>query len=641
MTELPLADAILRNALQVLRLSAGEEQRVDAIMAELARELKDLVATGALNAAQTREVNAVIRQAEEIIDLAYRRAGASVDTHALAVIVAEKTQEILQDAIPATVAIPANAVLLQLGKDVLIDGAPSSAWWAKQSDDLAFKFAAQVRQGIANGETQERIVARITGRRGEPGIMDVPRRNARALVHTSVLTAANRARLETFRKNGRLIKGVRWLATLDSRTCIQCFPAGTSVLPAGALKKAFRAQYRGQMIVVTTATGKQLRGTPNHPILTARGFLPLGELKEGDQVFDASFDNGRVVIGDENVGVPTDIAQVFDALNKPSLFDVSRISPTAVDFYGDGNGMDGEVDVVWADRHLRGDDITGIGKLLSDPPLGFVQDADSLVRFGLLDLLFRGKRETGLSTQDAASHLQGVIDGALGPSYHPGDQVWLNALIEQLDDPLSVPLNVYVTLASLKRRHDAVLLEQAGDGGARSVELDGESAGRFTFSVKADHVRCLMSEFVSCHVYTLETGLGIYTAEGLIVKNCMALDGQAWNLDGEKLKGTKVEFTAAPLHMGCRCVLSPIPKTFKEIGLNIPEPDDTGQRASKDGPVPGDMTFQAFLSRQSPAFVENVLGKRRAELFLAGKLTVRDLVSGTGRELTLDELKTR
>lgn len=343
MTELPLADAILRNALQVLRLSAGEEQRVDAIMAELARELKDLVATGALNAAQTREVNAVIRQAEEIIDLAYRRAGASVDTHALAVIVAEKTQEIIQDVIPATVAIPTDAVLLQLGKDVLIDGAPSSAWWAKQSEDLAFKFAAQVRQGIANGETQERIVARITGRRGEPGIMDVSRRNARALVHTSVLTAANRARLETFRKNGRLIKGVRWLATLDSRTCLRC----------------------------------------------------------------------------------------------------------------------------------------------------------------------------------------------------------------------------------------------------------------------------------------------------------MALDGQAWDLDGEKLKGTKVEFTAAPLHMGCRCVLSPIPKTFKEIGLNIPEPDDVGQRASKDGPVAGDLTFQGFLSRQSPAFVENVLGKRRAELFLAGKLTVRDLVSGTGRELTLDELKTR
>ena len=122
---------------------------------------------------------------------------------------------------------------------------------------------------------------------------------------------------------------------------------------------------------------------------------------------------------------------------------------------------------------------------------------------------------------------------------------------------------------------------------------------------------------------------------------CMALDGQAWNLDGEKLPQTKVDFTAPPKHFGCRCILSPIPKTFKDIGLNIPEPTDAGQRASSLGPVEGSITFDDFLARQSPTFVENVLGKRRAELFRAGKLSVRDLVSGTGRELTLDELRTR
>ena len=52
----------------------------------------------------------------------------------------------------------------------------------------------------------------------------------------------------------------------------------------------------------------------------------------------------------------------------------------------------------------------------------------------------------------------------------------------------------------------------------------------------------------------------------------------------------------------------------------------------------GSATFNEFLKRQSPEFIERVLGKRRAELFLAGKLTVRDLISGTGRELSLAEL---
>ncbi len=122
MTEQALADAILRNSLEILRLTAGEQSRVDQVMVELARELRDLVATGRLNSAQAREVNALIRQAEEIITLGYQRAGATVDTYALAVVVAEKTQEIIEDAIPATVRLPSDALLLQLGKDVLIDG---------------------------------------------------------------------------------------------------------------------------------------------------------------------------------------------------------------------------------------------------------------------------------------------------------------------------------------------------------------------------------------------------------------------------------------------------------------------------------------------------------------------------------------
>ena len=40
-----------------------------------------------------------------------------------------------------------------------------------------------------------------------------------------------------------------------------------------------------------------------------------------------------------------------------------------------------------------------------------------------------------------------------------------------------------------------------------------------------------------------------------------------------------------------------------------------------------------------PAFVAGTLGKTRADLWRAGKLNLRDLISGSGRELTLDELQ--
>lgn len=329
LSELGLRDAVLRHTLQLLRLSAGQEAEAEKIIAELEGELKALIRSGNLSEAGKAEVRQLISDAGKLIDPAYADGAAVTDGHALALVVSQQTAGALGE-LPGTINTPTAERLASLTKDVLIDGAPSSAWWSKQAEDTAFKFAAQLRQGVANGWTNEQIVARVSG------FMDTAKRNARALVQSSVMTAANQARLATFRKNANLIDGVRWLATLDSHTCIQC----------------------------------------------------------------------------------------------------------------------------------------------------------------------------------------------------------------------------------------------------------------------------------------------------------AALDGQAWDLDGNKLPGTEVAFETPPAHFSCRCVLSPIPKSLAEFGIDVPE----GTRASMNGPVPSSTTFEDFLKRQSPEFVDKVLGKRRAEMFLAGKLTLRDLISGTGRELTLDEL---
>jgi SPP1 gp7 family putative phage head morphogenesis protein len=339
MSEIELTDQILRHSLEILRLSAGEQARADAMMAELIAELRMLLLSRDVSAATKRDIEAIIAEADRAIAAKYAELATSVDTHELALIVAEKTAHLVEG-VGATM--PTAARLASLTKDVLIDGAPSSAWWSKQAEDTAFKFAAQVRQGVINNETQAQIVQRIVGKNGEPGIMDVARRNARALVHSSVMNAANQARLASFRAMSAHIAGVRWLATLDGHTC----------------------------------------------------------------------------------------------------------------------------------------------------------------------------------------------------------------------------------------------------------------------------------------------------------PRCAALDGQGWTLDGEKLPGTEVTFQAPPIHWNDRCVLSPIPKGLDEIfpGMDA-KIAAASMRASKDGPIAAKVTFNDFLHRQSPAFIDKMLGKGRADLFNAGKITVRDLVSGTGRELTLDELR--
>jgi hypothetical protein len=90
---------------------------------------------------------------------------------------------------------------------------------------------------------------------------------------------------------------------------------------------------------------------------------------------------------------------------------------------------------------------------------------------------------------------------------------------------------------------------------------------------------------------------------------------------------------APPIHFGDRCILSPIPKNT--LGIDLGE--DT--RASAQGPITGDTSFDAFLKRMTPEQIELQFGKGRAELLRSGRITVKDLVSGTGRELTLDELR--
>lgn len=221
MSEVPITDGILRQALEIQRLAAGDEARALQIMAELEQELTTLLNSASLSDATRRQIEALIRDAHAAIEARYVAIGSVTDTRELVLLVARNTVKVLAENLP-NATLPSVERLDSLAKDVIIDGAPASAWWARQSDDTAWRFAREVRQGVIDGATQEQITARIFGRGDEVGFFATSRRNVRQLVHSSVMTAANRARLETFRKNSKHVAGVRWLATLDGHTCLQC-----------------------------------------------------------------------------------------------------------------------------------------------------------------------------------------------------------------------------------------------------------------------------------------------------------------------------------------------------------------------------------------------------------------------------------
>ena len=218
MTETELADAIIRHAFELQQLSAGEEARADLILRELELDLRSLLASRNISASGKREIEALIKESQRAIAGRYINIAGVVDVDAIVQHVAERTVAAIETAVPSlTFGPPSVETLRSLAKSILIDGAPSAAWWAKQSDDMAFRFAGIVRRGRLNNETNEQIVRKVVG---DDALSGIARRNARALVHSSVMTAANQARLAVYGKAFR--NGFRWLATLDSNTCLTC-----------------------------------------------------------------------------------------------------------------------------------------------------------------------------------------------------------------------------------------------------------------------------------------------------------------------------------------------------------------------------------------------------------------------------------
>ena len=136
----------------------------------------------------------------------------------------------------------------------------------------------------------------------------------------------------------------------DAITCGMgwCLSGDTNVrLPK--LRFATVREYSGQIVQVHLENGEKLTGTPNHPVLTNRGWQALGALHEGDYLISSAILQGID-------GLPVqDFDQVETRLqDKVNAFgagrEVGRFVTAADDFYADGAGS--KVHIVYADSPL-------------------------------------------------------------------------------------------------------------------------------------------------------------------------------------------------------------------------------------------------------------------------------------------------
>lgn len=218
-----LFDAVLDNALKVFRLIASQKKATFARLKALEKELVGKLAEEAVTTRQARRVETFLKETDRLIEKRYQQLQLELDLWGIGDYVAGETRHDLRIILGIdAIHLPTKDYFDTLGSNFLIMGSPSADWWRGQSQDLSFKFAQQVRQGLTNAETNQQIISRITGKFGEPGIMDVARNHAATLVQTSVQAVANESRRKTFEANPDVIKGIEQVSTLDSHTSLTC-----------------------------------------------------------------------------------------------------------------------------------------------------------------------------------------------------------------------------------------------------------------------------------------------------------------------------------------------------------------------------------------------------------------------------------
>lgn len=272
-----------------------------------------------------------------------------------------------------------------------------------------------------------------------------------------------------------------------------CFPGFVAV--EGRIEAGLKAWYSGQLIRIKTQSGVTLAVTPNHPILTANGFVPAAALKQGDQVvrYHSSVEMARDI--DHEQLEPSLISEIFDSLwpGGPSAF--ANISPE--DLHGDGQGVKGQIEIVRADGILLVYSPTSAAELKAEVRL-------ALTDMGLAD-------EVGLSPLPFTAHRVGRtaprLVGGVGLTGYEG---WDNLDALPLENLCVVPPAYWHT-----RSAEMIYETKTNDSRFLAEMFHG-----FPSQVSFDEVVQVGNEEFSGHVYDLQSPYGWIIAEGLVVSNC-------------------------------------------------------------------------------------------------------------------------
>jgi SPP1 gp7 family putative phage head morphogenesis protein len=340
-----------------------------------------------------------------------------------------------------------------------------------------------------------------------------------------------------------------------------CLPGFSKIEFADGVKKAFRRWYRGELTEIVTASGKTLRATPNHPVLTRSGWCAIGSLKEGDEVVEVS-DKGFLAFEVNNGDGVSTIAQVFAALQKRGTMQTSRCS--VHDFHGDGT--EGNVDVVTTDSPLCFGVKSGCFETLKEfvfTKSDYSRFCDSaLAQFDVAAMLSANRVMGGFGklgtlflseTRHANEHRVAFI-----PSFNSGSSQACAYNVSGNADTCGDREFAFASLISgndglniehheVRRRSSDLSVGFNADASESDGEIVGVTSDSFgdlfqglTFIEKFSRVVKTFRREFSGFVHNLETERGWYVADGIIIHNCRCIATPVFNVGGAAVETKQV-----------------------------------------------------------------------------------------------------
>lgn len=278
-----------------------------------------------------------------------------------------------------------------------------------------------------------------------------------------------------------------------------CFLPGTHV--TGTVAGASKAWYAGQAVEIELESGARLAVTVNHPVAAAHGWLPAGELREGDYAVShgvevevvrsaSAPDASRRAVRNEQI--PPRIEDVFESLAAHGTRS-TEVSP--LDFHGEAQRFVGKIDVVGSYVDL----------------VNHVE-ATRAERFG--HSLFAGT-DRDLALEERASHLRALDGSMLAPTGSiPGRLTERDGL-----SPIHSLPSLLRGVGPAAHRHIAAL-KKGDNSGAGHAAFLRDAQDRGAGKVALDKIVRVRRFPYSGHVFDLETQSGWLFANGIAASNC-------------------------------------------------------------------------------------------------------------------------